>query len=198
MRRIALVFVGRSDLSQDFTSDLGRLLRTVRRVKEALGFGLDPIQQLSGLQQQLRAGASRARAMAGPAQCGVSFARSVGWELKNAAAALATSGHPRRAIVLVSGGVSINPKNVIDVPARPLTLRIGVSSRVLGRAGTVRVALDVPSLSSGKIQLGGITGGRDGSTATPISPAARSSPRGGRVSAARRRRAARLCRPENH
>ena len=35
--QVAIVFVGRSDFSQDFTSDAGALMRTVDRLKSALG-----------------------------------------------------------------------------------------------------------------------------------------------------------------
>ena len=39
--QVAIVFVGRSDLSQDFTSDLGAQLRTLGRLRDALGFAYD-------------------------------------------------------------------------------------------------------------------------------------------------------------
>ena len=40
---VAMVFVGRSDLSQNFTKDVGRLLKAVDDVRDALGFGLDAL-----------------------------------------------------------------------------------------------------------------------------------------------------------
>src|SRR5262249_4295541 len=39
--QVAIVFVGRSDLSQGFTSDLGAQMRTVGRLKDALGLACD-------------------------------------------------------------------------------------------------------------------------------------------------------------
>lgn len=85
---VAIVFAGRSDLSQNFTRDVGRLLRTVDRVRDAMGFGQNV---LFGKQT-------------------LSAARALAFSLKNVATSLADSSHPRRAIVLVSAGTPIDPE----------------------------------------------------------------------------------------
>jgi hypothetical protein len=40
---VAVVYVGRSDLSLNFTTDSGRLFRAIENVREAVGFGLDAL-----------------------------------------------------------------------------------------------------------------------------------------------------------
>jgi VWFA-related protein len=84
---VAIVFAGRSDLSQNFTRDVGRLLRAVDRVRDSMGFGQNALYG----KQTLAA------------------ARSLAFSLKNVASSLAGSSHPRRAIVLVSAGTPIDP-----------------------------------------------------------------------------------------
>jgi VWFA-related protein len=84
---VAIAFVGRSDLGQNYTRDVGRLLRAVDKVRDALGFGLEPGYGLQSL----------------------AHARSFAFTLKSVTASLAGSGHSRRAIVLVSNGTSIDP-----------------------------------------------------------------------------------------
>ena len=42
---VAMVFVGRSDLSINFTQNTGRLLATIENVRKSLGFGLDALAQ---------------------------------------------------------------------------------------------------------------------------------------------------------
>lgn len=91
---VAIVFAGRSDLSQNFTRDLGRMLRTVDRVRDAMGFG-----------QTVLVG--RDTRSVGQAQ---TAARALAFSLKNVATSLAESSHPRRAIVLVSAGTPIDPE----------------------------------------------------------------------------------------
>jgi VWFA-related protein len=88
--QVAIVYTGRSDLAQDFTSDLGLLLRAVDGLTEAVGFGHDarPVVEIQDYLHQ---------------------ARSTTFVLRNVARALVAEGHPRRAIVLVSGGLSIDP-----------------------------------------------------------------------------------------
>ncbi len=90
---VAIVFAGRSDLSQNFTRDLGRLLRTVDRVRDAMGFGQSVLitRDTKEVSQALAA------------------ARALAFSLKNVASSLAGSSHPRRAIVLVSAGTPIDP-----------------------------------------------------------------------------------------
>jgi VWFA-related protein len=92
---VAVVFVGRSDLSQNFTSNTARLVATVDRVKASLGFGVDALGVTS-----------RAGGVSGGA---LGAARSAAFVLKNVATSLAGSGHARRAIVYVSGGSPLDP-----------------------------------------------------------------------------------------
>jgi VWFA-related protein len=86
--QVALTFVGRSDLSQDFTNDIGALLRAVDNVTESIGFGWGavPALRLDYLGD----------------------ARSTTYVLRNIARTLADVDHPRRAIVYVSGGLLAN------------------------------------------------------------------------------------------
>ena len=97
---VGIVFVGHSDLSVNITRDTGLLTRAINNVRGAFGFGLETPSvapgQLAG--QNLAAG------------------RSVAWELKNVAGALARSGHARRAIVFVSGGTALDPASPIGTP----------------------------------------------------------------------------------
>jgi VWFA-related protein len=88
--QVAVVFVGRSDLSVGVTSDLTRLGTTVDRVREALGFGLDAL------------GHSTASNLA-QADVILNYARQADAVLENVARAVAGSGHSRRAIIYVSG-----------------------------------------------------------------------------------------------
>lgn len=52
--------------------------------------------------------------------------------------------------------------DVIELPAQPLTLRVGVASQALGKAGTSQVPIDVPKVSDGKLQMSGVAIGFDG------------------------------------
>jgi VWFA-related protein len=117
---VALIFVGRSDLSQNFTTDLSRLLKAVDNVGAAFGFGLGadavlppPLRQPTGARV-----AAPPPPGSSPTPCSVPTAklqialqdaRSAAFELKNAAAILANSGHARRAIVYVSGQSVLDP-----------------------------------------------------------------------------------------
>ncbi len=60
--------------------------------------------------------------------------------------------------------VALVINDVIDLPSQPLTLRVGVASRALGRAGTVQMPVEAPRPSESRIQMGGIVIG------TPDSP----------------------------
>ena len=93
--QVAIVFVSRSDLSVNFTSDLGRLLRSIDNVRGAFGFGLDAL------------GKDSSRRML-PHE-GLAHATTAVYALNNATQALAGSGHVRRAIVYVSGFSIIPP-----------------------------------------------------------------------------------------
>ena len=52
--------------------------------------------------------------------------------------------------------LSVRINEVVDLPSQPLTLRIGVASPTVGRAGTIQLAVDVPNPSSAKLQIGGV------------------------------------------
>ena len=52
--------------------------------------------------------------------------------------------------------------DVIDLPSQPLTLRVGLASRVLGKAGTVQFPIDVLKPSDSRLQLSGVVLGFDG------------------------------------
>jgi len=88
---VAVVFTRRSDISINFTTSFSRMMKTVDRVRDALGFGLDAMGQ-----DGTRRVDPRARA---------SIERSVAISLKNVVRSLAGSGHSRRAIVLVTDGL---------------------------------------------------------------------------------------------
>ncbi len=60
----------------------------------------------------------------------------------------------------------------IDLPAQPLTVRLRVSSRALGRAGTIQLPVDVPGPSDNKLQMGGVVIGVSESAAEPALGAA--------------------------
>jgi VWFA-related protein len=57
--------------------------------------------------------------------------------------------------------------DVIDLPDRPLTLRVGVASRALGRAGTVQIPVDAPKTSESTIQMGAVVLGLAGGAGPP-------------------------------
>jgi hypothetical protein len=46
--------------------------------------------------------------------------------------------------------------DAIELPSQPLTLRIAVASRALGKAGSVQIAVDVPKVSDNRLQLTGV------------------------------------------
>jgi hypothetical protein len=52
--------------------------------------------------------------------------------------------------------VSFLINDTITLPSQPLTLRVGVASEGLDRAGTIQLAVDVPKPSDSKLQLGGV------------------------------------------
>jgi hypothetical protein len=47
--------------------------------------------------------------------------------------------------------------DAILLPSQPLTLRVGVASQALGRAGTIQFPIEVPKPSDSKLQLGGVS-----------------------------------------
>jgi VWFA-related protein len=94
---VAVVFVGHSNLSRNFTSDRKVLVQTVDRVRDALGFGLDSLGRYSP-----------SNVIPGDPRIMYEYARSADLVLKNVAMSLAGSSHPRRAIVYVTGGSIIS------------------------------------------------------------------------------------------
>jgi VWFA-related protein len=104
---IAIVFVGHSNLSVNFTRDLARLNRAVEHVREAMGFGLDALASQPNGSGTAASGSGLI--LTGSAGWRVNYARSAAFVLKNTATALAGSGHARRAIVYVSGGTTLKP-----------------------------------------------------------------------------------------
>jgi VWFA-related protein len=95
--QVAIVFTGHSNLSQDFTSDLGAQMRAVNRIKDALGFAENPPSAMNS--------------DTSAASCGMRFnnARSSLYVLSNVASALSRSTFPRRTLVFVSQGLDYDP-----------------------------------------------------------------------------------------
>ncbi len=63
--------------------------------------------------------------------------------------------------------VAVVINDAIDLPSQPLTLRIGVASQALGRAGTIQVPVHVPKPSESKIQMGAVVLGTPNSPSPP-------------------------------
>jgi hypothetical protein len=70
-----------------------------------------------------------------------------------------------------SGEVTVTLWDVIDLPARALTARVGVASARLGRAGTVQMPIDIAELNGDRLELGGVLIGVAGRVTTMIGPA---------------------------
>jgi VWFA-related protein len=103
---VAVVFAGHSNLSQNFTTDRGLLLKTVNHVRDSLGFGLDALGQ------------SMSSAVASTPGCYIhQMAVRSDFVLKNVAASLAGSSHPRRAIVYVTAGSILSTGPTDDICA---------------------------------------------------------------------------------
>jgi VWFA-related protein len=90
---VALVFVSHSDLGVNFTRNTGKLVSTISNLRASLGFGLDAL----GSDPSGNAGAYT-----------MNYARSSVITLRNVAKSLAGSRHPRRAILWVSNGETID------------------------------------------------------------------------------------------
>lgn len=103
--QVAVVFVGRSDLSQDFTNDQGALMRTVNRIKDALGFAYDAGD--FGGASAVPSAAVRDRLRYGTATTDV---------LKNIVQSLTHSTYTRKALVLVSEGMTYEFRPGPDPP----------------------------------------------------------------------------------
>lgn len=93
--QVAVVFVGRSDLSQDFTSDQGALVRTSARLKDALGFAYDAAN-FGGGSAVARIGAADRR----------NYGIATTDVMKNVVNALVRSTFPRKALVYLSEGMT--------------------------------------------------------------------------------------------
>jgi VWFA-related protein len=104
---VAVVFTGRSDLSQNFTSDPARLMKTADHVRDALGFGLDAL------------GRSNASNVLSDSRLIEPTARRADMVLTNVAKSLAGSGHSRRAIVYLSTGSIARTTPSPEVPPPP-------------------------------------------------------------------------------
>ncbi len=61
-----------------------------------------------------------------------------------------------------TGDITFLIDEVIELPSQPLTLRVGVASQALGKAGTSQVEIAVPKVSDGKLQMSGVAIGLDG------------------------------------
>jgi hypothetical protein len=55
-----------------------------------------------------------------------------------------------------SGDVTFVINDVIDVPAQPLALRVGVASHHLGKIGVIHTSVEAPKLDGDSTELGGI------------------------------------------
>jgi VWFA-related protein len=105
--QVAIVFVGRSDLSQDFTSDLGAQIRTVARIKDAVGFAPDIFDYI---QPPLKAPSAERR----------HNERSTLDVIQNVGRSLIRSTYPRKALVFISEGSTFElpPRDLNDLDAR--------------------------------------------------------------------------------
>ena len=101
------MFVGRSDLSQGFTSDLGAQMRTVNRIKDSLGLAYDAADIPPGRFPRKRDAAAAIAAQRERHQYGPSTVEV----LKNISAALVRSTYPRKAMVYVSEGMTYSLDN---------------------------------------------------------------------------------------
>lgn len=104
---VAIVFVGHSNLSVNFTRNAARLRAAIDHVRDAMGFGLDALA--AEPDGAATAAAANGLILTRPSGNRVNYARSVAFVLGNVASALAGSGHARRAIVYVSGGTTVRP-----------------------------------------------------------------------------------------
>lgn len=118
---VAVTFVGRADLSQDFTSDLGAQLRAVNRIKGALGFAPDAANKFgTGGGDMNDTGANATQRY--------TYARDTVFGLKNICAALVRSSYPRKALVYVSEGLAYDATDTfyhghMDLSADPAYAR---------------------------------------------------------------------------
>jgi VWFA-related protein len=109
--QVAIVFVGRSDLSQDFTSDLGAQIRTAARIKDAVGFAPDIFDYI---QPPMKAPAAERR----------HNERSTLDVLQNVGRSIMRSTYPRKALVFISEGSTFTLPPTFDDPERLDALEI--------------------------------------------------------------------------
>jgi hypothetical protein len=64
--------------------------------------------------------------------------------------------------------VTVLLDDLVELPSDALTIRIGVASQQLGRAGTVHLPLIVPDPTAGDVQLSGVAIGRGGPPAPAL------------------------------
>ena len=106
---VALVFVSHSNMGVNFTTNRGRILDTISRVRGAFGFGLDSLAHSIDGQATMDNARTARYAATGPSRFRLDYARSVAFTLENVAKSLAGSGHARRAIFFFSGGTTLEP-----------------------------------------------------------------------------------------
>ena len=134
---VAITFVGRSDLSQNFTTDVSRLVKAIANVNSAFGrgYGADAMTAASpGATLGIAGAAAAPMAVFQAAQAAV-------FSLKNTAMTLATSGHARRAIVYVSGQSVLDLSASMDSPEYSRALQY---QEILKDAFEVARHADVP------------------------------------------------------
>jgi len=119
--QVAIVFVGRSDLSQGFTSDLGAQMRTVNRLRDSLGRAYDATNSNGMPPGSGGGGAMKSRSTMtvtefadAPGKATIDanqsdrhrFAQATTDVLNNVSRTLANSKYPRKAMVYVSEGAT--------------------------------------------------------------------------------------------
>ncbi len=113
---VAIVFVGRSDIGVNFTTDRARLLQAVDRVRDASGFAIDAMGRTTSRPPMTQEGGGL-RAILNTT---MSYGRSLAATLRTAAIALEGSDHARRAIVYVGAGSPLDPNTSLGADEKPL------------------------------------------------------------------------------
>ncbi|MDA1306473.1 MAG: VWA domain-containing protein [Acidobacteria bacterium] len=113
---VAIVFVGRSDLGVNFTTDRSRLLRAVDDVRDAAGFAIDAMGRTTSRPPMTQEGGGL-RAILNTT---MSYGRSLAATIRTTAMALEGSDHPRRAIVYVGAGSPLDPNISLGADEKPL------------------------------------------------------------------------------
>jgi VWFA-related protein len=143
--QVAIVFVGRSDLSQDFTSDLSAQMRTVNRIRDALGFAYDAADTPpTGGDNPMGADVSKKERHR--------YAGATLDVLKNVCAALVRSTYPRKALVYVSEGMTYKwDQLIVDYLERDVFDQLLPTFESARRAGVPVYPIDprgIPDCSS--------------------------------------------------